>query len=389
MHSRTLMHALGWAAGTWLLWRVPRCQGEAVGTGGAARASVVIPARNEAATLPGLLDSLAAQQPPAAEIVVADDGSSDATAEVAREAGATVVTLQGLPAGWTGKTWACWAGARATAAPLLLFLDADCKVAPGGLARLLSEHRRHGGLVSIQPYHRTERAYEVLSAYFNLVAMMAVEAFTPLSRRRRPTGAFGPCLVCTREDYLRAGGHEAVAGEVLEDVALARRFTEAGIAVTCLGGRGTLEFRMYPEGLGQLVEGWTKNFAAGARATRPLTFVLVFAWLSSSIGAAWLLGETILGRGRSRALPALAAYTVHAAQLQWMLRRTGRFPAWTAPAYPLPLAGFLAVFGRSLMVTFGRRAVTWKGRAVAVGRPVPQAARTGRRRAARTSAKGS
>ena len=74
--------------------------------------SVVVPARDEAATLPTLLRSLRRLETPVAEVVVVDDASRDATAAVARDAGATVVPVEGPPDGWTGKAWACHVGAR-------------------------------------------------------------------------------------------------------------------------------------------------------------------------------------------------------------------------------------------------------------------------------------
>lgn len=381
------VEAARWGAGTWLLWRIGTCAGT-VGAGRAG-ATVVVPARNEEDNLPRLLASLAAQDPPAAQVIVVDDDSTDSTAEVARRAGATVVPAGPLPPGWTGKAWACAIGADA-AGPgggagtaldgegegdlreirsdkrtasrgsagggTLVFLDADTVVEPGGLSCILGEHRRRGGLVSVQPFHMTERPYEALSAFFNLVSMMGVGAFTP-RRRARPTGAFGPCLVSSSTDYATAGGHAHpdVRGRVVEDVALAQRYTAAGLPVSVLGGRGTIAFRMYPEGPAQLVEGWTKNFATGAASTRPATFVLISLWLSGCISAAW-------------SLPAPAAagvYLAYAGQLAWMLRRIGRFGWWPALLYPLPLVFFLAVFARSLILTHLRGEVRWRGRTIA------------------------
>ena len=360
--SRLALEVLRWATGAWLLWSVARCRPG--GGGRAAGAAVVVPARDEEATLPGLLASLAAQPGPPAEVVVVDDGSTDGTAGVARRAGARVVPAGPLPDGWTGKAWACWTGAGATTAATLVFLDADTELEAGGLEAVLAEHGRRGGLVSVQPFHVTQRPYERLSAFFNVVAMMGVDAFNPLGRRRPPRGAFGPCLVTARADYEAVGGHQAVRSEVVEDVALAGRYVAAGAPVTCLGGRGTIRFRMYPGGPAQMVEGWSKNFAAGAAATRPVTFLLVSVWLSGCISAAaYPLGVGGVDRGAAAAL-----YAAYAAQLGWMLRRAGRFGGATAAAYPVPLAFFLAVFARSVVLTKVRKQVRWRGRAVPTGR---------------------
>jgi len=392
---------LGWLAGTWLLWSVPRCRPQAEpdddATDPLGRVSVVIPARDEEATLPRLLASVRAQEPRPTQVVVVDDHSSDATSAVASEAGASVVACAPLPRGWTGKSWACWTGAKSSSEATLVFLDADTELEPEGLARVLAEHQRRGGLVSVQPFHRTERPYEAFSAFFNLVSMMAVEAFTPLRGRRSATGAFGPCLVCTRDDYVRAGGHQSVAGEVVEDVALARRFASLGLPVACLGGAGTIGFRMYPGGPAHLVEGWTKNFAAGAGATRPITFAMISAWLAGCITTGVGVAG-VLSRRRLAARASVAGYLAYALQLRWMLRRVGTFGWWPAALYPVPLAGFLALFTRSVAVSACRGEVPWKGRMVPVapwssplGRT--QAAVAGRRpagrRARRTSSSGS
>ena len=365
--ARLVLEGLRWLVGIWLLWSIPRCRTD--GMADLDGVAVIVPARDEERTLPTLLASLARQEPRPAEVVVVDDSSTDGTAEVAQRAGATVVPCEALPAGWTGKTWACWTGVQATAAPTLVFLDADTELAAGGLARVVGEHRRRGGLVSVQPFHLTERPYERLSAFFNVVSMMGVDAFGPAAARRHrsPAGAFGPCLVASRDDYLAAGGHEAVRSEVVEDVALARRFTQADRPVACLGGRGTVAFRMYPGGVRHLVEGWTKNFATGAGATRPLTLLLISVWLSGCISAAWYLGTGTVGRGA-----AVALYAAYAAQLAWMLGRIGRFGVATPFAYPVPLGFFLVVFARSLVLTHVRGEVRWRGRAVPAGR------RTGR-----------
>jgi 4,4'-diaponeurosporenoate glycosyltransferase len=182
-----------------------------------------------------------------------------------------------------------------------------------------------------------------------VVALMGVEAFAAWGGRVRPAGAFGACLAVRRAEYHAAGGHAAVRGEVLEDLALSRRFAR----VTLFAGRAEVSFRMYPGGPGQLVEGWTKNIAAGAAAVRPLTSALVALWITSA-----LLG-TIHP----------AAYALTAAEVLWLFGRAGRFGAATAALFPLPLAFFVALFARSAALAFVRRRVRWKGRTIAMGRP--------------------
>ena len=110
-----------WLPGLFCLWRLPRCGPAAAGGPRRAqgrprrrRVSVVIPALNEERRLGPLLASLARQTRPADELVVVDDGSADGTTDLARRMGARVVASPPKPAGWVGKSWACWTGAAAT-----------------------------------------------------------------------------------------------------------------------------------------------------------------------------------------------------------------------------------------------------------------------------------
>lgn len=350
-------------AGVWLLWRIPRPPGGAV----RPPCSVVIPARDEARSLPAALAALVPQLRTGDEAVVVDDHSCDDTARLARDAGVRVVAAPPVPDGWTGKCAACWTGAAQTTNPVLCFLDADTTLAPGALDRLVATQADAGGLVSVQPDHRVPTAAEQLNAYFNVIAMMGVGAFTPLGDRRPPNGAFGPVLLVDRRDYVALDGHRAVAGELLDDVALAQRWRRAGRRVGCFGGRGSVAFRMYPGGLGSLIEGWTKNFASGARATGLGTLVLVALWLSVSIEATWRGVGLLAGADGPDATWVGVLYAAAAVPLWWMLRRIGSFRLVTALAFPVPLLVFLGVFVRSVVLTVTRRPVRWKGRRLPAG----------------------
>lgn len=336
-----------------------------------ATVSVVVPARDEAATLPALLGSL--RQLAVREVVVVDDDSRDATASVARAGGATVLPAGEPPAGWTGKAWACHVGAGATTGDLLLFLDADTTLTPDALAGLLAVHDGYPGLVSVQPFHAVVRPYEQLSSYFNAVSILASGAF-----RRRPHGrpmAFGPCLLTSRAAYERAGGHAAVRREVLDDVRLAEAYHRAGLPVRCAVGGRSVRMRSYPGGLRQLAAGWTKNFASGASAAAPAPALGTVAWISAhhavAVGTALAVAGLLTGRDLAAAHghPALwaGAWVLVAWQLRSLLRRLGAFRWWTWALFPLPLLAFDLVFARSLVRTVVRRSVRWRGREVRLG----------------------
>jgi len=327
--------------------------------------TIVIPARNEADSLPHLLQSLAEQDLEVAQVVVVDDGSDDGTGDLARAMGATVIDAEPLPEGWTGKSWACKQGADIATGSTLVFLDADVRVLPGGLAAVLDEHARRGGLVSVQPYHRMRRPYERLSAVFNITAVMGVGMASP-GRDGRADGAFGPCLVCSAADYRAVGGHHAVRDDILEDLALGRVFARHGFSVHGLGGRGAIEFRMYPAGLAQLVEGWSKNMASGSATISRVRMLATVAWVSAAVGSAAEVVQWTLGTGAATTSDVWVGYGLFAAQFAVMLRQLGNFGWWPVVVYPVPLLAFVTVFFNSLWLTVVRRQVRWRGRAVAL-----------------------
>jgi 4,4'-diaponeurosporenoate glycosyltransferase len=311
--------------------------------------TIIIPARNEASNLPALLTSIKAP----AEILVIDDASTDATTAVATQHGARVIRSAPLPPGWTGKTWAIHQGALAATSGTLFFLDADTRFTAEGYARIASHFSAlppHTAL-SILPYHHTHRPYEELSLFFNILIAMGAGGFAKLD----PPHLFGQSLLIPRDLYHRAGGHASVQREILENLHLADHIRAAHGTPRTLGGRGTLEMRMFPEGLTQLRESWQKAFATGASATSPLVLALSIFWLSAAMLTA-ILALAI------HTPTAIGLYLLTAAQIFFFSRQLGTFRLLTALLYPIPLAFYFAVFSQSLYRRKRGQPVTWRGR---------------------------
>lgn len=309
--------------------------------------SVIIPARNEAHNLPRLLGSLCRQDPPPAEVLVVDDGSSDDTAAVARSLGARVVPGAPPPNGWRGKPWACQQGAQLSSGELLLFVDADVWLEPGGLDRLLRLYS--GGALSLVPWHEVRRLDEQLSLFFNVVMALGTvgESLT------------GQMLLVDRDSYWRVRGHERVKHHVLENLWLTAEFRAAGVAVTSGLGRGILRMRMYPSGGMELVRGWAKGFVRGAQRVSARTRWLVSGWIAG-------LTTALLGCCVYPASPVCwAAYVLCGFQLAWMARQVGRYHPVTAWLYPVPLLFFFGIMAYSGLRQ--RRGISWKGRTVHAG----------------------
>jgi glycosyltransferase involved in cell wall biosynthesis len=225
--------------------------------------SVIIPARNEEASLAACLESLASQQGIDFEIIVVDDHSTDRTHEIATSfSGRRVRVIEApeLPAGWTGKNNAVVAGERVARGRWLLFTDADTVHVPGSLERALTEARDHkADMLSYSPE-------QIAVTFWEMAAMPVI--FAELARQYSPSkvsdpnstiaAANGQYILISREAYDAVGGHTAIAGEILEDVALARAVKRSGRRIFFRYAADAVRTRMY-RNFAQLREGWTKN----------------------------------------------------------------------------------------------------------------------------------
>ena len=350
--------------GLMLLWRIPYPQRKSSAQRPSAKVSIIIPARNEEGNVARLLRSIGEQEMKPHEVILVDDHSEDGTAETARKAGCRVIPSSGLPEGWTGKPWGCWQGAKQARGDLFLFLDADTFLEKDGLEKLVSTYEKGRGLLTVQPYHRMEEPYERLSAVFNILILAGMNTFTPWGRSRRSMGAFGPCNLCSREDYFAVGGHEKVKGEVLESLGLAKEFQKRSLPVRCYGGKGTISFRMYPGGIRSMIEGFSKGFGTGARAVSPGILFMAVGWVTGGVAIvrhilhSWVVGDP------GWLFQAGVYYFFYALQVHWMLRRLGNFGFPTALLFPLPLLFFVGVFTLSFIRIFLGGKVRWKGREV-------------------------
>jgi 4,4'-diaponeurosporenoate glycosyltransferase len=349
----TLLSIAGIIAGLFLLRTVPIVTERPTSAALDTSISVIIPARNEATNLPPLLESLQQSALLPKQILVVDDHSTDATAAVSAHHGATVVPSVVLPAGWTGKTWACHQGALTATSDNIFFLDADTYFTAGGFARIVTHFtaRPPNIALSILPFHRTQCWYEELSLIFNILIAIGAGGFGKLD----PPHLFGQSLLVSRDLYSRAGGHASVSRQILENLHFAASIRAANGIPHTVSGRGVLEMRMFPDGLHQLRESWQKAFADGASITTPVVLYLSIYWLSAAMFTAMLAVST-------RSPVAIALYLANVVQIFWYARQLGTFRILTVLFYPIPLAFYLAVFAQSLSRQRRNQPVTWRGR---------------------------
>ena len=328
------------------------------------KASIIIPARNEERSLPVLLGSLSEQTVKPHEVIVVNDQSTDATEDIAKKYGARVVNIMELPEGWLGKPWACFTGANSSSGNILVFLDSDTFFEKNGLEKLLLSYLKYKGVISVQPFHKIKKLYENFASYFNLVLMGSMNTFTPLQRGLKPIGAFGPCLLCEREAYFKIEGHSSAKEKILEDLTIGKRFINAGVPVYCFGGRGSINFRMYPDGIRSLVDGFAKGFTIGARATSVLNLILVILWIAGAFYPLTMIIEGLVGFNLITLSVGLAFYLAYALQVFWMLRRIGNFSPIVPVFFPVFMIFFIVIFFWSIILTVFKLNVRWKDREV-------------------------
>ena len=318
--------------------------------------SVIIPARNEEGCLGDCLQSLVAQSGVQFEIIVVDDHSTDRTREIAQSFPhdkVRVIDAGPLPQGWTGKNNAVICGAQQARGPWLLFTDADTVHLPGSLARALVEARDNSAeLLSYSP--------EQIAVTFWEMAVLPV-VFAELARQYSPSAVSDPAspvaaangqfILVRRDTYEAVGGHAAIAGEILEDVALARAVKRLGRRIRFRYAADAVRTRMY-RNYRQLRDGWTKNLALLFR--RP-------GWRAAKMLALW-------------AIPWVALLPGHAGRRWWITigvlgftRNTGRL---RRANFDLTMEFLGAIFGMPVfayLLLRSKRAhangsVPWKGR---------------------------
>jgi glycosyltransferase involved in cell wall biosynthesis len=230
----------------------------------AGSVTAIVPARNEEGVIAACIASLASQ-PQITEILVVNDQSTDGTESVVRGLTEKIPNLRllesgGLPDGWVGKNYALSVGVQEAKGVWLLFTDADAEHERDSVPRALRIAQEHGAaLVSFSPEQITDTWYEkslIPYVYLRLAKRFSYENVNdPKSSAAAANGQF---LMMRRDVYDAVGGHSSVAGEVLEDVALAMRVKAAGHRIWFGSGKGIVRVRMY-RSFEAMWQGWKKN----------------------------------------------------------------------------------------------------------------------------------
>lgn len=309
------------------------------------RVSVVIPARDEAARIGPCLDGLRGQ---GAEVIVVDDGSSDATAGIARAAGARVIDGAPLPDGWVGKSWALQQGLEAATGDLVVCLDADTRPRPGLLGALTAILDDEQVLLSAGGrFVRQGVAERHLHAALlaTIVFRFGIQDGAPPQRLL----VNGQCLAFRRAALLAEGGFAVAAPHLTDDTALGRGLRERGWSVRSADAADLLDVEMY-DSLRGTWTGWGRSIALAdvtppaERAADVATVWLVLAlpvlralrWSARPLDVVLLVlrGAMAVALGRAYDRPVAAAPLLDplvAVRLTWSALRPSR--SWRGRTY--------------------------------------------------------
>lgn len=330
-----------------------------------APVSILIPARDEERSIAASVQAARASVGVDVEVVVLDDGSTDRTAQIVQDIAAMdprvgLEQAPPLPPGWNGKQHACQVLAGLARHDLLLFVDADVRLAPDAALRMVSfADSARADLVSGVPRQETgpglERLLIPLIHFFLL-------AFLPMGAMRRSTqpsygAGCGQLFLARREAYDRAGGHRSLRSSRHDGLKLPRAFRQAGLRTDLFDATDLAVCRMY-RSTGEVRGGLAKNATEGLAAPRlllPTTGLLLMGQVLPFVLVA-LPGVP----------PGARLVAGAAALVAWLPRfaAAARYrQSWTgASLHPLGVALLLVVQWQAAARSLAGRPASWKGR---------------------------
>lgn len=337
--------------------------------------SIVIPARNEAEHVGATVESMLAQTWGKLEVVVVDDLSTDATAEVvlaiaARDARVRLVRGEAHPEGWLGKPWALQQGAAASKGELIVFVDADLRYRPETIGAVVAEMGAHPESSMLTLFPRFE-----MRGFWENVVMPALPSGLfmgiPVGLSNRTTIRLlgvggGTGNVVRREAYEAIGGHARLRDAVIDDIGLARMLRAHGFRTRAVNADDLIGIRMY-RGLRQIVDGFTKNSFMVFAGTVPRALAVAVVIPVSHLGP-WVWGAIVASTLAGGELPRGSAVVGATALAIMLLTRHALFGVLGFSrlsalfTQPLEVLVWLWIFLRSTWKVGVLGRLHWRGR---------------------------
>ncbi len=332
--------------------------------------SVLIPARNEEKSIGRAIKSVLESRDVDFELIVLDDDSEDNTASIVRESAerdsrVRLISGQPLPAGWCGKQHACAQLARAAKHPYLVFLDADVRLAPSALRRMVAFMDRSGvDLASGVPFQETRTFLERLLIPLIHFVLLGFLPMIGMRRSRHPaySAGCGQLFIARRESYERMGGHEAVKRSLHDGITLPRAFRLHGMSTDLFDATDLASCRMYHSASG-VWHGLAKNAHEGLAAPHVILPMTMLLFCGQILPLLLLL--TFALSTMASVVCSIAVTLLYLSRLIGVLRF--RQPIGSALLHPLGVALLLSIQWYAIIRQLFSAPPTWKGRSY----PVP------------------
>jgi hypothetical protein len=332
--------------------------------------SVLVPARNEEARITPVIASILESEGADFELIVADDNSTDRTAEIingfaAKDPRVRLFQTPPMTEGWSGKTNACYALSKQATHDIFVFLDADVTVSPDALARIARYMTRHEdvALLSGFPRQLTGSFWERLVIPMIHVLFLGYLPFIGLRFTRHPMfgAGCGQLMIARRDSYELTTGHAAIALSLHDGVTLPRLFRNHDLRTALFDATSVTATRMY-ESNRELWNGLSKN-AHEAMATwigLPIwTVLLVGGHIAPLI---LFIALTVTGAGQDVRFEALLATVATFCLRALMAARFNQ--SWLGVIlHPLGVAYLLALQWVALIRRALGHSVSWRDRA--------------------------
>lgn len=360
------LSALFWLWIAWGAWRGrrPPALGDAPPLPNSALPSltIVATAKDEAEHVEAAARSLLAQDYPDARLVLVDDRSRDGTGALLDRLAAAaprlrVVHVETLPEGWIGKCHALACGAALADTDWILFTDGDVILAPDAVRLAVSLALRDGwDHLAVGPDISSQTLGErIYVAYFLAMFNTSQRPWKASDPRAREFIGIGAFNLVRRGAYVRAGGHDRIRFEVLDDMALGKILKRSGARQTVVGHGNRVTTRWHA-GVRRLVRGIEKNAFAGARYSTAFMTWAIFVLLTASTApyVGWFLPGFL-----PRVLSATAWVGIVFAYGAG--RGTAGIRTWHAVFMLLGAAIYNYAMARSMVLALARGGIRWRG----------------------------
>jgi len=327
--------------------------------------SIIVPTYNEERNIAICLQSLKNLNYTNYEIIVSDGGSTDKTIDIAESMVCKIVVDETVPDGWVGKNWGCHLGYLHAKGEYLLFVDADTEHTPDSLKHFMKiALERNTALLSVFPFQRLQRWWEGINPAFYFASFLTYGGRNSVNNPDKSNSytASGQYMFFKRKDYEAIGGHEAIKGSIVEDLALARVVKKKLKRLFFIDGTKLVFTRMYPESAMQCWEGWKKCTYPGTKLVQPKRINGALLWFLWGIFAPVAIGLTAVYTKWYFLLIAVLLYVICIITVFIFWNQKGNHLLVTYLFLPLVDIAFCVVLAASAIELTISKKTTWRGR---------------------------